>query len=108
MQRRNFVKGVLAVGAASGFRVPLAHATDYTDKLFVFVQAEGGWDPTSFCDPKTNTTGERKINNWADNDEIREAGNIRYAPFANNQAFFDKYYQRILVSQRRRRPDKLP
>ena len=97
MQRRNFVKGVLAMGAASGFRVPLAHATDYTGKLFVFVQAEGGWDPTSFCDPKTNTTGERKINNWADNDEIREAGNILYAPFANNQAFFDKYYQRILV-----------
>ena len=97
MQRRSFVKGVLAMGAASGFRVPLAHAADYIGKLFVFVQADGGWDPTSFCDPKTNTAGERKINNWADNDEVREAGNIRYAPFANNQAFFDKYYRRILV-----------
>ena len=97
MQRRSFVKGMLAIGAAAGFRVPLAHAADYTGKLFVFVQADGGWDPTSFCDPKTNTPGEPKINHWADDGEIREAGNIRYAPFANNQAFFDKYHRRMLV-----------
>ena len=88
---------MLATGVASGFRIPFANATDYAGKLFVFVQADGGWDPTSFCDPKTNTSGERKINNWADEGEIQEAGNIRYAPFANNQAFFDKYYQRMLV-----------
>ena len=97
MRRRGFVKGVLAMGAAAGFRVPLANAVDYTGKLFVFVQADGGWDPTSFCDPKTNTAGEAKINHWADSDEIREAGNIRYAPFANNEAFFDKYHRRMLV-----------
>ena len=97
MRRRNFVKGMLAAGAAAGFRVPLANAADYFGKLFVFVQAVGGWDPTSFCDPKTNVSGERKINHWADNEEVREAGNIRYAPYANNQAFFDKYYQRMLV-----------
>ena len=97
MNRRNFAKGMLALGAAAGFRVPLANAADYTGKLFVLVQAEGGWDPTSFCDPKTNMRGEPKINHWADNDEVREAGNIRYAPFAKNQTFFDKYYQRMLV-----------
>ena len=97
MRRRSFVKGLLAMGALSGFRVPLANAADYMGKLFVFIQADGGWDPTSFCDPKTNTTGERKINNWADEGEIQEAGNIRYAPFGKNQAFFDKYYQRMLV-----------
>ena len=97
MRRRNFIRGMLAIGAVPGFRIPLAGATDYGGRLYVFVQADGGWDPTSFCDPKTNTAGERKINNWADNDEVREAGNIRYAPFANNQAFFEKYYQRMLV-----------
>ena len=97
MRRRTFVKSVLAMGALSGFRVPLANAADYMGKLFVFIQADGGWDPTSFCDPKTNTAGERKINNWADEAEIQEAGNIRYAPFGKNQAFFDKYYQRMLV-----------
>ncbi|MYD93119.1 MAG: DUF1501 domain-containing protein [Chloroflexi bacterium] len=97
MQRRSFVKGLLAVGAASGFRLPLASAANYQGKLYVFVQADGGWDPTSFCDPKTNTAGEPVINHWAGKDDIRQAGNIRYAPFANNQTFFDKYYQRMLV-----------
>ena len=86
-----------AVGTAAGFRIPLANAMDYAGRLFVFVQADGGWDPTSFCDPKTNSEGEPKINHWADAGEVGEAGNIAYAPFANNKAFFDKYHSRMLV-----------
>ena len=70
---------------------------DYRGKLFVFVQADGGWDPTSFCDPKANTPGEPVINHWAERDEIRQAGNIAYAPFAHNEAFFEKYHRRMLV-----------
>ena len=97
MDRRSFLQVMMGVGAVSGFRVPIANAANYNGKLFVFVQASGGWDPTSFCDPKTNVTGEPIINHWAENDEIRQAGNIRYAPFARNQAFFEKYYQRMLV-----------
>ena len=97
MDRRSFMKVMTGVGMVSGFRVPLANAANYTGKLFVFVQAAGGWDPTSFCDPKANVAGEPTINNWATSGEVGQAGNIRYAPFANNQAFFDKYYQRILV-----------
>ena len=99
MKRRTFVKILLspAVGAVTGFRLPLANAASYDGKLFVFVQADGGWDPTSFCDPKTNTPGEKIINHWAENGEIRQAGNPFYADFANNAAFFDKYYDRMLV-----------
>ena len=97
MNRRSFMRVMLGVGIVPGFRVPLANAADYTGKLFVFIQADGGWDPTSFCDPKTNTAGEPTINNWATRDEPRQAGNIPYAPFAKNQAFFDKYYDRMLV-----------
>ena len=97
MNRREFSKALVAAGAVSGFQLPLANAADYGGKLFVFVQAGGGWDPTSFCDPKANTPGEPLINNWAQSNEIRQAGNIRYAPFAQNQAFFEKYYRRILV-----------
>ena len=97
MNRRDFMKVMTGVGVASGFRVPLARGASYNGKLFVFVQADGGWDPTSFCDPKTNVSGEPTINNWALNGEVRQAGNIRYAPFAGNQAFFEKYYRRILV-----------
>ena len=97
MNRRRFLKGVLAAGATAGFRLPLANAADYRGKLFVFVQADGGWDPTSFCDPKENTPGEAVINHWAARAGIRTAGNIPYAPFANNQAFFEKYNRRMLV-----------
>ena len=98
MKRRSMIKTLLATGAAaSGFRLPLLHAADYRGKLFVFVQADGGWDPTSFCDPKANTPGEPVINHWAERDEVRQAGRIPYAPFARNQAFFEKYHRRMLV-----------
>ena len=98
MRRRTLLQGLLAAGIAGpGFRLPLVHAADYQGKLFVFVQADGGWDPTSFCDPKANTPGEPVINHWAERDEVRKAGNIPYAPFANNAAFFEKYHRRMLV-----------
>ena len=94
MKRRSVLKGLAALAAtAPGLRLPLVHAADYGGKLFVFVQADGGWDPTSFCDPKANTPGERVINHWAERDEVRRAGNIPYAPFARNQAFFEKYHR---------------
>ena len=98
MRRRTLLKGLLAAAiGASGFRLPLVNAADHRGKLFVFMQADGGWDPTSFCDPKANTPGEPVINHWAQYDDIRQIGNIRYAPFAGNAAFFEKYYQRMLV-----------
>ena len=99
MKRRTFVKGLLApaVGAVTGFQLPLANAADYDGKLYVFVQADGGWDPTSFCDPKTNTPGEKVINLWAENGGIQQAGNLSYADFGNNSAFFEKHYDRMLV-----------
>ena len=95
MKRRTVLKGLLTGTsvAVSGFRIPLTHASDYDGKLFVFVQADGGWDPTSFCDPKSNTPGERVINHQ----EIQQAGNIPYAPFARNESFFEKYHHRMLV-----------
>ena len=98
MRRRTLLKGLLAAATgAPGFRLPLVNAAGHQGKLFVFVQADGGWDPTSFCDPKTNTRGEPVINHWAQHDDIRQAGNIPYAPFAHNAAFFEKYHRRMLV-----------
>ena len=99
MRRRALIKGLAAatVGGVAGFRLPLAAAADHAGKFFAFVQADGGWDPTSFCDPKANTTGEPEINHWAREGEIRQAGNLRYAPFARNAAFFEKYHRRMLV-----------
>ena len=97
MKRRALLKGALAAGAAAGFRLPLANAAEYRGKFLVCVQAEGGWDATSFCDPKMNVPGERTINHWARRREIRQAGNIAYAPFAANETFFEKHHRRMLV-----------
>ena len=61
MRRRTFIKGMLAAGGGvAGLRLPVAMGAgyrDYAGKLLVSVQAYGGWDPTCFCDPKTNTPG---------------------------------------------------
>ena len=99
MRRRDVLKTLAAVagGLGAGFRLPTARAADDADKLFVFVQADGGWDPTCFCDPKTNTPGEPDITHWSDGDEVRQAGDIPYAPFANNKRFFEDFHDRMLV-----------
>ena len=100
MKRRELLK--LASWSAIGATLPLtfrsyAAAEDYTGPLFISIQVDGGWDVTSFCDPKMNVAGEREINHWANTGEIRPVGNIQYAPFAGNAAFFEKYYQYMLV-----------
>lgn len=97
--RRDLLKGAFVGGCLSvvGLRGPLVRAQDHRGKLFVLVQADGGWDPTSLCDPKTNTPGEPVINHWAEQHEVQVAGNIPYAPFADNQAFFEKHYDKMLV-----------
>ena len=97
--RRSMLKGALASAglAALGLRAPIVEASGYRGKLFVFVQADGGWDPTVFCDPKANTPGEPIINQWAQENEVQSAGNVAFAPFAENRAFFEKYHRRMLV-----------
>lgn len=70
----------------------------YQGTLWLFVNLAGGWDPTSFCDPKgAEYDGQPdRMNNYLA-DSIEEAGNLRYAPVAGNAAFFQKYYDRMLV-----------
>ena len=97
MKRRAMLQGLLASAGVAAFGPRPASAAPHTGKLFVFVQADGGWDPTSFCDPKMNTPGEPDINHWANSNEIRQAGGIAFAPFAHNAAFFEKYHDRMLV-----------
>ena len=69
----------------------------YTGKLLVTVQCDGGWDVSSFCDPKTNQPGEKEITSWSNSNDVQTAGNINYAPFANNQSFFESHFQDMLV-----------
>ena len=60
MKRRDFLKTVSATGMAvctPAIVTNKAHA-DLTpvQRYFVFLHLGGGWDPTSFCDPKGNIT----------------------------------------------------
>lgn len=101
MKRRDFLKKTMLLGAA-GLSLPVSRLyaapnEGYTGRLLVILQAEGGWDLTVFCDPKVNQPGEQEITHWSNQSDIQTAGNINYAPFANNASFFDKYYQHMLV-----------
>ncbi len=95
--------GMLVCG---GVKLAMAQQA-FNGPYWLIIEARGGWDPTSFCDPKGFGLGVNgDINNYDQND-IRQAGNIRYAPppnsFANdtslfsNQDFFDAHFQRLLV-----------
>lgn len=100
MNRRHFVKKLLMAGTAGSLFPALPFAwgqTDYQGKLLLTLQLDGGLDVTSFCDPKENQGGEAEINRWSRSAGIQQAGNIPYAPFAANEAFFEKYYRDMMV-----------
>lgn len=100
MNRREFTKLLGMAGLSATAPLPLgiaAAAEPYSGPFYINIAAIGGWDVTSFCDPKANIAGERTINNWADSASIEQVGNIAYAPVANNKAFFERFYQDMMV-----------
>lgn len=103
MKRRGFIRNAIqgSLGSAAALSLPTARVfaapEDYTGRFFVTLQADGAWDVSSFCDPKINQTGSPEINVWSRTQDIESAGNIAFAPVANNAAFFQKYYQDMLV-----------
>jgi uncharacterized protein (DUF1501 family) len=98
-KRRFFLQGLASAAAAgvlAGVSSSASAQSAYTGKFLINIQLAGALDVTSFGDPKTNVGG-KIINNWATTNEVKQAGNIPYAPFAENAKFFDKYYQDILM-----------
>ena len=108
MKRRDFMRMTATAGGmllCGGARLAMAQQA-YSGPYWLFVEAHGGWDPTSFCDPKGFGLGPNgDINNYDQND-IRQIGNIRYAPppdsFASstlfsNRDFFEAHYERLVV-----------
>ena len=96
MKRRQFITRTALLGAA-GLVTPVpklygSEHPDYSGPLLATLQIDGGWDVTSYCDPKENQVGERKITNWSDSNSTQVAGNLPYAPIANNQWFFEKHH----------------
>ena len=100
IDRRDFLK----LAAASGLSVltpRLARGQDVAavgGPFWLFFHAVGGWDPTLLCDPKgLGDEGEAAPVNLFDPETIGEAGNHRYAPVGNHQAFFETHGERLLV-----------
>jgi uncharacterized protein (DUF1501 family) len=99
-KRRQILQSLIGAGATgmlTGLGGTARAASTYTGKLLVNLQLTGAMDVTSFADPKTNVAGRPIINNWATNGAAEQAGNIRFAPFAQNATFFNKYYRDTLV-----------
>ncbi|MGL6314519.1 DUF1501 domain-containing protein [Vibrio sp. WXL103] len=108
MQRRNFVKALIAGGAYLQLGgLSLAWAAQSSDHYFVNILAGGGWDTTSLCDPKGDIlhSESRGVINKYSVDAIRQAGRLRYAPLLapdytgvdQIDAFFQNHYSDIRV-----------
>lgn len=95
--RRDILKLAALAPFMGSFPSLASAATPFAGKFVVTIQAVGAWDVTCFCDPKENQPGEMPITNWSKNNETQSAGNIRFAPFANNEAFFKKHASKMLV-----------
>lgn len=86
MNRRDLLQLMASAGLATV--APLgstARAQSAPSRHFVFVNAGGGWDPTSLCDPKGHAEradGRGPVNHYRADDIGRVGGTgIRYAPF---------------------------
>ena len=100
MKRRTLLKsagGASALGLLAPLRSLGLVEGGYSGPLLLQVQADGGWDVTSYCDPKTNQPGAPVITNWSKSSDPLQAGGITYAPFANNDWFFQKHHARMMV-----------
>lgn len=101
MKRRNFFSwmagaGLCAAGLGRGAMAglgsrPAPLAGTYEGPFFVSFAADGGWDPTGFCDPHTN------LHRGYDESGIVSLGGIRYANVGDNAAFFERFADKLLV-----------
>lgn len=98
MNRRRFIKVAGLSGAASllpatSMQLWGAPQSNYNGLYFLHLFADGAWDPTSFCDPKDDPV----MNTWATSGNVLSAGNINYAPIADNDNFFKAHHKKTLV-----------
>jgi uncharacterized protein (DUF1501 family) len=104
MKRRHFLaQSTLATLALTVPGRARAATPDLPDKYWVFVDANGAWDPTFFCDPQTDETFVSSDVFTQDQLKTTSTG-VTYAPMENGEPykvggedFFQKYAQKLLV-----------
>lgn len=102
MNRRDFLQltglAGLTVLVPSVARRSWAGGPDVdSTRLWVFVHAGGGWDPTLLCDPKGGAATDPAAVNHYDPATIASYGNLKCAPLPKVQAFFQAHGDRVLV-----------
>ena len=100
IDRRDFLKVAAVSGLALCSPLPsrLASAEPYSGTFYVTVNASGGWDPTSLCDPKgrRNEEEEDPMNMYF-TDDIGSVGAFRHAPVEGYAEFFQKYRDELMI-----------
>jgi hypothetical protein len=79
MKRRDFLQQTASLALMSPFLSEAAKAQAASEKLWIFFDANGAWDPTFFCDPHANPEYVPYQEN-----HILHAGNLTYAPKSTN------------------------
>ena len=118
MDRRKFLSiaslAGLAVASPTAFGRPQGISKkstplfeSYKGPLYIMVNAGGGWDPTSLCDPKgaanLETPGDAMNRSYLTSAIGQTASGIRYAPLGTMEnpnyfrEFFEKHDKRLLV-----------
>lgn len=91
-------------GAFTGGRTPISEA--YKGPLYIMINAGGGWDPTSLCDPKGAASEEdpdAMNRSYLTSDIGTTPSGIKYAPLGSMEQptyfkdFFEKHDKKLLV-----------
>jgi len=95
--RRNFIKNMSLTSGMMSIPLISTHASAAgaaPDQFFVYYHCSGGWDPTSFIDPKgdadrgDNRGDDSRVNKFT-TEQILQRGNLKYAPLWINNAYVD-------------------
>lgn len=105
MLRRDALKlmGLTGLAAAAPLAAPRraqAQVQGYDGPLLLSIHASGGWDTTSLCDPKGQPAPDTPgaVNHYLTEDiRVRGDSPIQWAPFGENDAFFERYRRDLLV-----------
>jgi Protein of unknown function (DUF1501) len=103
MDRREFLQraaltGLAVLSPSVLARTARAQAAPYDGPFWIFINANGGWDPTDLCDPKGRANeGQRDPVNTYLTGDILQNGNITFAPHEGQAEFLAKYASRMTV-----------